>query len=84
MALKPSQRSLNKWTEQDWQYSKPGEAKKPRQERGRYLPKKAWAALSTEEKAATNSAKRKGSKEGKQYTNQPKKLVSKTRAFRKT
>jgi hypothetical protein len=84
MALEPTQLSLKKWTKQDWQYSNPKNEDKPRAERGRYLPKKAWDSLSSSEKAATNAAKRKGSKEGKQYADQPKKLVSKTRKFRQT
>lgn len=82
MGLKPSQRSLQKWTKQDWQYSNPKNEDKPKAERGRYLPKKAWESLTPEEKAATNKAKREGSKEGRQYTNQPKKIASKTRRFR--
>lgn len=80
--LKKPQANLVKWTKQDWQYSNPKEEDKPRADRGRYLPKKAWDSLTSNEKAATNRAKREGSKEGKQYTNQPKKLVSKTRKFR--
>ena len=80
--LKKPQQSLVKWTKQEWQYSNPNNEDKPRAERGRYLPKKAWESLTPEEKAATNRAKREGSKEGKQYTKQPKKVVSKTRKFR--
>lgn len=80
--LKKPQQNLVKWTKQEWQYSNPSNEDKPRAERGRYLPKKAWESLTPEEKAATNRAKREGSKEGKQYTKQPKKLVSKTRRFR--
>ena len=40
-SLKQSQRSLRKWTEQEWQYSSKKEGKKPRKKRGRYLPKAA-------------------------------------------
>lgn len=80
--LKKPQQNLVKWAKQEWQYSNPSNEDKPRAERGRYLPKKAWESLTPEEKAATNRAKREGSKEGKQYTKQPKKLVSKTRRFR--
>lgn len=80
--LKKPQASLVKWTKQEWQYSNPNEEGKPRADRGRYLPKKAWDSLTSNEKAATNRAKREGSKEGKQHTKQPKKLVSKTRKFR--
>lgn len=83
MALKPSQRSLKKWTEQEWQYSSEKEKDKPRSKRGRYLPKAAWSSLSAGEKRATNAAKRKGSKAGKQFVKQPKKIASKVRKHRK-
>jgi len=33
----------------------------------RYLPKKAWASLSKEERAETDAKKRAGSKKGKQF-----------------
>lgn len=81
MALKKSQESLKKWTEQDWKTSdgKPSEGKK------RYLPAKAWDALSPAEKKATNAAKAKkdGGKPGKQVAPQPKKIAKKTAAYRK-
>ena len=83
MSLKKSQLSLKKWTEQDWQYSKPSEGDKPREDRGRYLPKKAWGSLSSGEKAATNAAKRKGTKQGKQFVKQPSKIAGKTKDYRK-
>ena len=83
MAKKPSKRSLEKWTRQEWKYSSEKEGKKPRKKRGRYLPKAAWAALSPGEKRATNAAKRKGSKAGKQFVKQPKKVAKKTRTYRK-
>ncbi|MBU6184938.1 MAG: hypothetical protein KGQ16_00630 [Cyanobacteria bacterium REEB444] len=33
----------------------------------RYLPEKAWAALSKEERAKTDAKKKAGSKQGKQF-----------------
>lgn len=71
--------SLSKWTKQEWTTSdgKPSEGKK------RYLPKKAWSALSSSEKAATNRAKAEGNKSGKQFVKQPKSIAKKVRAFRK-
>jgi hypothetical protein len=33
----------------------------------RYLPEKAWASLSKEERAKTDAKKRAGSKQGKQF-----------------
>ena len=65
MPLKKSQRSLKDWGSQKWRTSdgKPSKGKK------RYLPDKAWKALSASEKAATNRAKAKGNKKGKQFVN---------------
>lgn len=83
MALKASQRSLKKWTEQKWQYSSEKEGDKPRAKRGRYLPEKAWKALSSGEKAATNRAKREGTASGKQFVAQPEKIAKKVRQYRK-
>jgi hypothetical protein len=61
------QRSLKKWTEQDWQYSDKNAEQKPRQSRGRYLPRKAWAKLSDSEKAAANRRKRGSYGKSKRY-----------------
>ena len=83
MSLKKSQESLKKWGSQKWQYSSKSERKKPKSKRGRYLPKAAWDSLSAGEKAATNRAKRKGTKAGKQHVKQPKRVAKKTRSFRK-
>lgn len=83
MALKPTQKSLNKWTKQEWQYSSDKEEDKPATKRGRYLPKKAWDALTPGEKRATNKAKRQGSKAGKQFTKQPDKIAKKVAKYRK-
>lgn len=80
MAVKKSQESLKKWTKQEWTTSdgKPSEGKK------RYLPKKAWENLTPGEKAATNRAKAKGNKEGKQFVPQPKKIAQKTAKSRRS
>jgi hypothetical protein len=83
MALKPTQRSLKRWTEQKWQYSSEKEADKPKSARGRYLPKKAWDSLSPGEKRATNAAKREGTKSGKQFVAQPEKIAKKVQKYRK-
>ena len=83
MPLKKSQQSLKKWGAQKWQYSSKSERKKPKSKRGRYLPKAAWDSLSAGEKAATNRAKRKGTKAGKQHVKQPERVAKKTRSYRK-
>ena len=61
------QRSLKRWTQQDWQYSNKDEEKKPRAQRGRYLPRKAWAKLSDSEKASANQRKRGAYGQNKRY-----------------
>jgi hypothetical protein len=79
MALKKPQRSLKSWGRQKWKTSdgSPSKGKK------RYLPAAAWKSLSKSEKAATNRAKAKGNKQGKQFVRQPKKIAKKVRKYRK-
>lgn len=81
--LKKQQKSLKRWTKQEWQYSSEKEMDKPKSERGRYLPKAAWDSLTPGEKRATNATKRKGTKAGKQFVSQPPKIAKKTRNYRK-
>lgn len=78
MALAKSQRSLKNWSDQKWRTSdgKPSKGKK------RYLPDAAWNVLSPAEKAATNKAKAKGNKAGKQFVKQPKAIAKKTKGYR--
>jgi len=76
--MKAPQKSLKKWTKQKWRTSdgSKSEGKK------RYLPDKAWDALSASEKAATNAAKAKGNAKGKQFVAQPKGVAKKVKKFR--
>jgi hypothetical protein len=75
----PQQRSLRDWTNQKWRTA----SGKPSLKTGeRYLPDAAWKALSPAEKAATNRAKRKGMKAGKQFVAQPKRIAKKTANYR--
>ena len=78
MALAKPQQSLKNWSNQKWRTSdgKPSKGKK------RYLPDSAWNALSPAEKRATNSAKAKGNKAGKQFVAQPKSIANKTKGYR--
>jgi len=78
MPLKKSQRNLKKWTAQKWRTS----SGKPSKGKRRYLPDAAWKSLSPAEKAATNRAKAKGNKSGKQHVKQPKKIAKKVRRYR--
>jgi hypothetical protein len=48
------------------------------------LPDAAWKTLKPGEKAATNRAKRKGMRSGKQFVRQPEKIAEKTAGKRKT
>ena len=79
MALKKPQKSLKKWTKEDWgtKSGKPStQGKKATGER--YLPKKAREALSDKEYKATSKKKREDTKKGKQFSKQPKKIAKKT------
>lgn len=73
-----AQKSLSKWTGEKWRTSdgSKSEGKK------RYLPDKAWKALTPAEKRATNAAKAAGNRKGKQFVAQPKKVAKKAARFR--
>ena len=74
-----AQKSMSKWSREDWG-TKSG---KPSGKTGeRYLPKKARQALTSKEYAATTRAKREGTRKGKQFVPQPKKIAAKTARFR--
>jgi hypothetical protein len=77
--LKKSQKSLANWTKQKWR-TKSG--KKSSETGERYLPEAAIKALTPAEYAATSKAKRKGTKAGKQFVKQPKKIAKKTARYR--
>jgi hypothetical protein len=78
MPLKKPQQSLKDWGKQKWRTS----SGKPSKGKRRYLPDAAWNSLSSGEKAATNRAKAKGNKKGKQFVKQPKNIAKKTARFR--
>lgn len=79
LQMKDPQKSLKKWTEQNWRTSDgtPSEGKK------RYLPDKAWKDLTPAERDATNRAKANGNKQGKQFVPQPKNIAKKVAKHRK-
>jgi len=83
MALAKSQKSLKAWTKQKWR-TKSGKpsTQGPKATGERYLPEKAIKALSDKEYAATTRAKRKGTKAGKQFVSQPKKIAKKVKPHR--
>jgi hypothetical protein len=80
MTLAKSQKSLKSWTKQKWR-TKSG--KKSSETGERYLPTAAIKALSPSEYAATTRAKRAGTRAGKQFVKQPKKIQKKTAQFRR-
>jgi len=80
MAFSKSQKSLKAWTEQKWR-TKSG---KPSGQTGeRYLPEKAIKSLTSAEYSATTKAKREGTRAGKQFVRQPKRIAKKTAQFRR-
>ena len=82
--MKAPQKSLKKWTKEKWGTKSGKPSTQGKNATGeRYLPKKARDALSPAEYAATSRAKRKGTKQGKQYVPQPKKIAKKTAKQRK-
>ena len=78
--LKKSQKSLKKWTKQEWGTKSGKPSTQGKSATGeRYLPKKAREALSAKEYAATTKKKRADTKAGKQHSKQPKRIAQKTR-----
>lgn len=77
------QKSLSKWTKEKWR-TKSGKpsTQGPKATGERYLPSKAIKSLSEKEYAATSRAKRAGTKAGKQFVAQPKKIAKKTARYR--
>ena len=82
--LAKSQRSLKKWTKQDWGTKSGKNSTQGKKATGeRYLPKKARDALSKKEYAATSRKKRADTKKGKQHSKQPKRIAKKTARYRR-
>ena len=82
--MKAPQKSLKRWTEQKWR-TKSGKpsTQGPKATGERYLPERAIKSLSPKEYAATTKAKREGTRKGKQFVAQPKKIAKKTARHRK-
>ena len=78
-----AQKSMTKWTKEDWG-TKSGKNSTlgPKATGERYLPESAIKSLSPAEYAATTRAKREGTRKGKQFVAQPKKIAKKTAKFR--
>ena len=82
--MKAPQRSLKKWTAQNWR-TKSGRnsTQGPNASGERFLPESAIKALSDKEYKATTRKKRRDLKKGKQHSAQPKKIAKKTRRHRR-
>jgi UTP:GlnB (protein PII) uridylyltransferase len=77
------QKSLSKWTKEKWGTKSGGPSTQGAKATGeRYLPEKARKSLTASEYAATSKAKREGTKQGKQFVRQPKKIAKKTARYR--
>jgi hypothetical protein len=75
IGAKSEKNSLVKWTKEDWGYA-------GQEGHSRYLPKKAREHLTTGEKIATDRAKNRGTREGKQWVKQPARIAKKTAKYR--
>lgn len=81
--MKRSQKSLQKWTDQEWgTRSGNPSTQGPNATGERYLPKSAIENLSEEEYKATSAKKRKDTARGIQHSKQPKKIAKKVRIHR--
>ena len=82
--MRKTQKSLRKWTNQQWGTKSGKPSTQGSKDTGeRYLPKKAREALSDKEYAATTRKKREDTKKGKQHSKQPKKIAKKTSKHRR-
>jgi len=82
--MKSPQKSLVKWTKQKWR-TKSGKPsiQGPLATGERYMPASAVKSLTASEHAATTAAKRKATKEGKQFAANTKKAKKKITRARK-
>ena len=84
MALRKPQQSLKKWSDQKWRTrSGKNSIQGPKATGERYMPASAVKSLTPAEHAATTRAKRKGTKQGKQYVANTKKAKKKITRARK-
>jgi len=79
----PAQKSLDKWTWEDWGTKSGKPSTQGSQATGeRYLPRKAREALTDKEYARTSAKKRRDMKQGKQFSQQPDDIEEKTAKYR--
>ena len=84
MALAKSQKSLNKWTKQDWKTKSGKPSTQGSNATGeRYLPASAIKAMDAKTYAASTAKKRKDTAAGKQFSKQPKAAAKTSKRFRR-
>ena len=76
--MKKSQRSLKKWTNEDWGYVTKGDGKKPKSKtKGRYMPRKTFESTDKKTLRYQDQKKREGRKKGIQHVPTGKKFSQK-------
>jgi hypothetical protein len=84
MAKAKSQKSLDKWTKEEWGTKSGKPSTQGKNATGeRYLPKKAIQSLSDEEYEATSKKKREGTRKGKQFVPNTEKAEEASKKARK-
>jgi len=84
MAKAKSQKSLDKWTKEEWRTKSGKNSTQGKDATGeRYLPKKAIQSLSDKEYKATSDKKREGTKSGKQFVPNTKKAKQASKKARR-
>jgi len=82
-AKSPAQKSLDKWTDENWGTKSGKPSTQGEEATGeRYLPAKAREALTDEEYARTTAKKRRDTKAGKQFSPQPDDIEEKVKEYR--
>lgn len=83
MAKHKTQKSLDKWTKEDWGTKSGKNSTQGKKATGeRYLPKKARESLSDKEYARSTAKKRASMRKGEQHSKQPKDVAKKTARYR--
>ena len=83
MAKHETQKSLDRWTKEDWGTKSGKNSTQGNDATGeRYLPKKARESLTDEEYARSTAKKRAAIRKGEQHSKQPDDIADKTAKYR--
>ena len=83
MAMQESQKSIKRWTDQEWQTKSGKPSTQGAKATGeRYAPKAAIKAMSPGTYAATTAKKRKDTAAGRQHSKQPKAAAEAVKRYR--